>query len=84
MRNCYGRTDESEKALWVSEKVLTGTEGVCCGGEKQNGEDFITRDRLVTGQRRVLMSGEELRGLFIAQNVLTAGEMLVEGILQLG
>jgi hypothetical protein len=30
------------------------------------------------------MSGEELRGLFIAQNVLTAGEMLVEGILQLG
>ena len=62
MRNCYGRTEKSEKALWVSEKVLTGIEGVCCGG-KENGEYCIMRDRVVRGKRTVLMSTEELSRL---------------------
>jgi hypothetical protein len=59
MRISYGRTEKGEKALYISEKVLTGTKGVCCGG-KANGEDFIMGDRIVTGNRRVLMTREEL------------------------
>ena len=43
MRNSWGRTEKSEKALYISEKVLTGTKGVCCGG-KQNEEGFIMRE----------------------------------------
>jgi len=43
MRNCYGRTEKSEKALCVSEKVLTGTEGVCCGGNAKWGRLYCER-----------------------------------------
>jgi len=53
-------------------------------GGTQNGEDFITRDRMVTGKRKVLMSREEQEVSFITQNVFTAGEMLMGGSLQLG
>jgi hypothetical protein len=62
MRNSYGRTGKSGRTLYISEKVLTGTKGVCCGGNR-NGEDFIMRDRIVTGKGRVLMSREEARRL---------------------
>jgi hypothetical protein len=56
MRNSYGRTEKSEKALYISEKVLTSTKGVCCGGKVKGGRLYY--ERIVTGNRRVLMSRE--------------------------
>ena len=83
MRNCYGRRERSEKALCISEKVLTGAKGVRCGWKTKWGRLYYERHN-GDGQENSAYEQKNQGASFITHSVLTVGEMLMEGSLQFG